>query len=149
MTAWAAVANAKSLADTLEHRLGFSWESDASNGHQFHIVEVAEEIFSADFANSSESIGWPKESRRPILGILENRRSPSSLKRSSDEEIRGARDAADCLDGGRDRATPIVLKPNAAGHSGQAGRRNASLRCLPTSSYAESTQTPRSPSEKY
>lgn len=42
---------------------------------KFHIVEVAEEIFSADFADFIESIGWAKKSRRPILASSEIRRS--------------------------------------------------------------------------
>ncbi|UVC17448.1 hypothetical protein [Mesorhizobium onobrychidis] len=49
---------------------------------KFHIVEVAEEIFSADFADFIESIGWAKKSRRPILAfpkIRRSRRQPEAL----------------------------------------------------------------------
>jgi hypothetical protein len=44
-----AMANAKSLADTLGYRFGFTWNGEAIRDNKFHIVDVVEKIFSADF----------------------------------------------------------------------------------------------------
>jgi len=44
-----AMANAKSLADALGCRFGFTWNGKAVQDKTFHIVDVVEKIFSAEF----------------------------------------------------------------------------------------------------
>lgn len=44
-----AMANAKALADTLGCRFGFTWNSKAVRDNKFHVIDVVEKIFSADF----------------------------------------------------------------------------------------------------
>ncbi|WP_254633920.1 hypothetical protein [Mesorhizobium sp. GbtcB19] len=44
-----AMANAKALADTFGYRFGFTWNRKRAADKAFHIVDVADGIFSADF----------------------------------------------------------------------------------------------------
>lgn len=67
----------------------------------------------------------------PVLALSRIRHSRVPTRSApSDEEIRGAREAADCLDGGRDRATHHRLKAICRLALGEVGRHNASLLCL-------------------
>ncbi|WP_245454745.1 hypothetical protein [Mesorhizobium sp. M3A.F.Ca.ET.080.04.2.1] len=63
-----AMANAKSLADRLGYRFGFSWNSKAVTDQQSHTVDVVEKIFSAEFIDRYWLGDKIKASKFGVLG---------------------------------------------------------------------------------
>jgi len=63
-----AMANAKSVADSLGYRFGFTWNRRAIADESFHIIDLADRIFSADFI---ERHWLGEEIRRAEFGILD------------------------------------------------------------------------------
>ncbi|MGX8012144.1 hypothetical protein ACVDG8_025840 [Mesorhizobium sp. ORM8.1] len=63
-----AMANAKTLADSLGYRFGFTWNRRAITNQSFHIIDLADQIFSADFI---ERYWLGEEISKSDFGVLD------------------------------------------------------------------------------